>query len=78
MLFFVLFVSFINIRGVLIAGIFQDIMTYSMVAFMIGVALYTFATHDVHFSVAMHSSKFTLQNIIQAAAVGVFLYPGAG
>ena len=76
MLFFVLFVSIINIRGVLIAGIFQDIMTYTMVAFMIGVALYTFATHDVQFSVAMHSSKFTLQNIIQAAAVGVFLYLG--
>jgi amino acid transporter len=76
MLFFVLFVSIINIRGVVITGFFQDVMTYTMIAFMIGVSLYTFATHDINISIAMHSSKFTLQNIIQAAGVGVFLFVG--
>jgi amino acid transporter len=76
MLFFVLFVSIINIRGVVITGFFQDVMTYTMVAFMIGVSLYVFATHDINMSIAMHSSKFTLQNIIQAAGVGVFLFVG--
>ena len=76
MLFFVLFVSVINIRGVYITGVVQDILTYSMIAFMIGVSIYTFATHDVNISIAMHSSKFTLGNVIQAAGVGVFLFVG--
>lgn len=75
-LFFIVFVGVINLRGVYITGIVQDIMTYSMVAFMIGVSLYTFATHDIHISLAAQSAKFTLENIIQAAGVGVFLFVG--
>ena len=51
-------------------------MTYSMVAFMIGVSIYTFATHDINISLAAQSAKFTLGNIIQAAGVGVFLFVG--
>jgi len=47
-----------------------------MVAFMIGVSIYTFATHDINFSLAAQSAKFTLGNILQAAGVGVFLYVG--
>jgi amino acid transporter len=76
MLFFILLVMFINFRGVFITGLVQDIMTYAMVAFMIGVSIYTFATHDINFSLAAQSAKFTLGNIIQAAGVGVFLYVG--
>jgi amino acid transporter len=76
MLFFILLVMFINFRGVFITGLLQDIMTYAMVAFMIGVSIYTFATHDINFSLAAQSAKFTLGNIIQAAGVGVFLYVG--
>jgi len=76
MLFFLLLVAFINFRGVFITGLLQDIMTYAMVAFMIGVSIYTFATHDINFSLAAQSAKFTLGNIIQAAGVGVFLYVG--
>jgi len=75
-LFFIFFVGVINLRGVYITGIIQDIMTYSMVAFMIGVSIYTFATHDVNISLAAQSAKFTLENIIQAAGVGVFLFVG--
>jgi len=75
-LFFIVFVGLINLRGVYITGVIQDIMTYSMVAFMIGVSIYTFDTHDINISLAMHSAKFTLENIIQAAGVGVFLFVG--
>ena len=75
-LFFIVFVSAINLRGVYITGVIQDIMTYSMVAFMIGVSIYTFATHDINISLAAQSAKFTLENIIQAAGVGVFLFVG--
>ena len=76
MFFFIILVMFINFRGVYITGLLQDIMTYAMVAFMIGVSIYTFATHDINFSLAAQSAKFTLGNIIQAAGVGVFLYVG--
>jgi amino acid transporter len=76
MLFFIVLVVFINLRGVYLTGMVQDIMTYAMVAFMIGVSIYTFATHDINFSLAAQSAKFTLGNIIQAAGVGVFLYVG--
>lgn len=76
MLFFIVFVVLINIRGVYITGLVQDIMTYSMIAFMIGVSIYTFATHDINFSLAAQSARFTLGNIIQAAGVGVFLFVG--
>jgi amino acid transporter len=75
-LFFVLLVALINFRGVYLTGLVQDIMTYTMVAFMIVVSIYTFATRDISFSVAFHSSKFTAGNVMQAAAVGVFLYVG--
>jgi amino acid transporter len=76
MLFFVVFVGLINIRGVYITGVLQDIMTYSMLTFMIGVSIYTFATHDVNISLALSNSKFTFGNIMQAAGVGVFLFVG--
>lgn len=75
-LFFIVFVGLINLRGVYITGVVQDIMTYSMIAFMIGVSIYTFATHDINISLAAQSAKFTLGNIIQAAGVGVFLFVG--
>ncbi len=75
-LFFIIFVGLINFRGVYITGLVQDIMTYSMIAFMIGVSIYTFATHDINISLAAQSAKFTLGNIIQAAGVGVFLFVG--
>lgn len=76
MFLFIALVVVINIRGVRITGAVQDILTYAMIAFLIGVSLYTFATHDINFNAAAHSAKFTLQNIIQAAGVGVFLYVG--
>lgn len=75
-LFFIVFVAAINLRGVYITGVVQDILTYVMVLFMIAVSIYTFATHDINFSLAAQSAKFTLGNILQAAGVGVFLFVG--
>jgi len=76
MIFFILLVVIINLRGIFITGLVQDILTYSMVAFMIGVSIYTFATHDIQMGLAFHDPKFTPGNIMQAAGVGVFLYVG--
>jgi len=73
---FILFIMAINFRGVFLSGLMQDIMTYAMVAFMVGVSVYAFATIDINFSLAAKSAKFTLENVMQAAAVGVFLYVG--
>ncbi len=76
MFFFVFFVGYINYRGVLITGIAQDIMTYVMIAFLIGVSIYSISLHGVDVTAAAHSERFTLSNVIQAAAVGVFLFVG--
>lgn len=76
MIIFIVLVSVINLRGVFITGVVQDILTYSMVAFLIGVSVYTLCTRNVAFSAALASDKFTIENVVQAAGVGVFLYVG--
>ena len=76
MVLFIVLVSAINLRGVFITGVVQDILTYSMVAFLIGVSVYTLCTRDIAFTAALASDKFTLENVVQAAGVGVFLYVG--
>lgn len=76
MLLFILLVVCINLRGVFITGVVQDILTYAMVAFMLAVSAYTFATHDFSIGMAVTRAKFTAGNVVQAAAVGVFLYVG--
>jgi amino acid transporter len=76
LLFFILLVGFINYRGVYITGLVQDIMTYAMIGFLILVSVYTLATVGVDISPALASPKLTLSNVINAAAVGVFLYVG--
>ena len=47
-----------------------------MVAFLIGVSIYTFARMALTSARRVASAKFTLENVIQAAGVGVFLYVG--
>jgi amino acid transporter len=54
----------------------QDILTYSMIGFLILVSLYTFTRYGVDFGTALASPKLTFSNVINAAAVGVFLYVG--
>jgi amino acid transporter len=76
MFFFVFFVAYINYRGVVITGIIQDILTYTMIAFLIAVSVYSIATHGVNVAAAAQGARFTLHNVIQAAGVGVFLFVG--
>lgn len=74
MLLFILFVAYINYRGVKITGWVQDVLTYGMLTFLVLVALYTITTRGVDVSAALESPRFTFENVIMAAAVGVFLY----
>ncbi len=76
MLCFIILVSIINFRGVFITGVVQDILTYTMVAFLVGVSIYTLCTREIAFTAALSSAKLTFENVIQAAGVGVFLYVG--
>ena len=76
MFFFIFFVAYINYRGVVITGVVQDVMTYVMIAFLMGVSVYSISTHGVDVATAVHSAKCTLGNVIQAAGVGVFLFVG--
>jgi amino acid transporter len=74
MLFFVVLVGYINYRGVKLTGWVQDILTYGMLSFLILVALYTFSVKGVDIGTALENSRFTLENVLMAAGVGVFLY----
>jgi amino acid transporter len=47
-----------------------------MVFFLIGVAVYSLCTRGIDIAPAFASAKFTLENVINAAGVGVFLYVG--
>jgi len=73
---FILFVGYINYRGIFITGMVQDILTYVMIGFLVAVSIYTFSVKDIAFGAALQSSKFSLENIFTAAGVGVFLFVG--
>ncbi len=71
---FLIAVLLLNVRGIRIAGTFQDVLAYSMFAFLIGSSIY-----------AMSISPAPLQtptmpgdpaDLVKAVAVGVFLYVG--
>lgn len=76
MTFFIIFVAAINYRGVKLTGFVQDVMTYVMISFLVMVSIYSISKFGVDIKPALASSKFTLSNIINAAAVGVFLFVG--
>ncbi len=73
---FILFVGYINYRGIFITGMIQDILTYTMIGFLIIVSVYTFGVKEISMGTALQSSRFTIENIFTAAGVGVFLYVG--
>ena len=73
---FILFVGYINFKGVKITGRLQDVLTYSMLSFLIGVSIYALAVKGIDISSALKSPTFTLKNVMNAAAVGVFMYVG--
>jgi len=73
---FILFVAFLNYRGVKIAGLAEDIMTFSKIGLLAFVSIYAISTIGIDFTPALASPNFTLPKIIEAAGVGVFLFVG--
>jgi len=69
-----LLVTGMNIRGVKIAGGFQDIITYGLLASMISIGL--IALHKVHFQLNAPLAPGGAEGIVSAVAVGVFLFVG--
>ncbi|MBN2225409.1 MAG: APC family permease [Deltaproteobacteria bacterium] len=67
-------IALINLRGVVLAGLAQDIMTYTMLSFMIVIGIYAIKTSGVSVPQMLNTGGIT--NVFQAAAVGVFLYVG--
>jgi amino acid transporter len=74
--FFIVFVAYVNYRGVKIAGTAEDIMTFVMLTSLVLIAAYTISKYGVDFSTALREGKFTVSNVINAAGLGVFLFVG--
>jgi amino acid transporter len=73
---FILFVAFLNYRGVKITGLAEDIMTFSKLGLLAFVSIYAISTIKIDFAPALASPNFTIPKILQAAGVGVFLFVG--
>jgi amino acid transporter len=76
MTLFIVLVAFVNFRGVQLTGLVQDIMTYVMIGFLVLVSVYSLTRTGVDLRPAFASPRFTFGNVMQAAAVGVFLFVG--
>jgi amino acid transporter len=71
---FLILVLGLNLRGIKIAGTFQDVLAYTMFAFLIGSSIYAMAISKTPVQTPMmpgSPAKF-----VEAVAVGVFLYVG--
>ncbi|MCL6634441.1 MAG: amino acid permease, partial [Peptococcaceae bacterium] len=69
-----LLVTGMNIRGIKIAGFFQDLITYGLVASM--VAIGSIALYKVHFQLNAPLAPGGTGEMVSAVAVGVFLFVG--
>jgi len=67
-------VTGMNLRGIKIAGVFQDVITYSLIVFLVLIGL--FALGKVGFKLDAPFSPGGAVGIINAVAVGVFLFVG--
>jgi amino acid transporter len=67
-------IALINVRGVVIAGLAEDIMTYTMLTFMVVVGIYAIRSAGVSAPQLFHTGG--VSNVFQAAAIGVFLFVG--
>lgn len=71
---FLVIVLALNVRGIRIAGTFQDVLAYSMFAFLIGSSVYAMAISEIPLQTpAMPGAP---ADFVKAVAVGVFLYVG--
>jgi amino acid transporter len=69
-----LLVTALNLRGVKIAGVFQDVATYSLIAVTLMIGLY--ALYKVNFQLNAPLAPGGAEGIINAVALGVFLFVG--
>jgi amino acid transporter len=69
-----LLVTVMNLRGIKMAGVFQDVVTYTLIAVIVLIGL--FALYKVGFKLNAPLSPGGAAGIIQAVAVGVFLFVG--
>ena len=67
-------VALINLRGVKITGLVQDILTYSMLLFMLLVGFYAMGSYGVDVRELINTGGAV--GVFEAAAVGIFLYVG--
>ncbi len=72
--FFLIVIALINIRGITMAGLTQDITTYAMFAALIGLSVYALVKND--FQLATPLTPGSGMGMAQAVAIGVFLYLG--
>ncbi|RJQ26284.1 MAG: APC family permease [Peptococcaceae bacterium] len=67
-------VTGMNIRGVKIAGAFQDVITYGLVISLVTMSL--IALYKVNFRLTTPLHPGGMEGIINAVAIGIFLYVG--
>ncbi|MCL4426086.1 MAG: APC family permease [Firmicutes bacterium] len=72
--FFLTAIALINVRGIKIAGLTQDITTYSMFAALIGLSAYALFRNG--FALTTPFAPGSSLGFTQAVAVGIFLYLG--
>lgn len=73
-LIMLLLVTVMNLRGIKMAGVFQDVVTYSLIAVIVFIGL--FALYKVGFKLDAPLSPGGAAGIINAVALGVFLFVG--
>jgi len=69
-----LLVTLMNIRGLKIAGVFQDVITYGLLASLMVISL--LALHKVSFQLNAPFAPGGASGLINAVALGVFLFVG--
>jgi len=67
-------IALVNYRGVVITGIVQDILSYSMIVFMLFVGFYAISVSGINAKDLFQTGGAV--NVFEAAALGVFLYVG--
>lgn len=67
-------VTVLNLRGVKLAGTFQDVITYSLLAVLVFLGVY--GLYKVGFNLDAPLSPGGAAGLVQAVAVGVFLFVG--
>lgn len=72
--FMLIAVTLMNIRGIKLAGNFQDILTYALIVSMIVFAWLGMKQVDFHLTAPTNVGR--VSNFVQAVAVGIFLFVG--